>query len=101
MPQRELEQDSGNIHHWSLDKRFNIGHFLTTVIIAGMLFAWASNVSERVSVLEINDVYLEDRLDRETARSAVDFNRVERRLENISSSLIRIEDKLDKKEDKQ
>lgn len=93
-------EDNNDIHHWSLDKRFNVGHFLTTIIIAGMLFAWASNVSERVSVLERNDIYLENRLDREMARSAVDFSRVERRLEGMSASLLRIEDKLDKKEDK-
>lgn len=92
--------DTVDPSHWSLDKRFNIGHFLTTVVIAGMLFAWASNVSERVSVLEANDIYFENRLDRDAIRAREDFARLERGLSTLKEYLVRIEDKLNDKADK-
>lgn len=41
-----------NRRHWHLDKTLNVSHLLTTVIIAGSLFAYANNMDRRVAVLE-------------------------------------------------
>lgn len=38
--------------HWHLDKTLNVSHLLTTVVIAGSLFAYANNMDKRVAVLE-------------------------------------------------
>lgn len=38
--------------HWRLDKTLNVSHLLTTVVIAGSLFAYANNMDRRVAVLE-------------------------------------------------
>ena len=38
--------------HWHLDKTLNASHMLTTVLIAGSLFAYANNMDKRVAVLE-------------------------------------------------
>lgn len=39
-------------HQWHLDKRVNVGHMLTTIIIAGGLFgAWAAQ-NERITRIE-------------------------------------------------
>ena len=38
--------------HWHLDKTLNISHLLTTLVIAGSLFAYASNMDRRVAILE-------------------------------------------------
>lgn len=38
--------------HWHLDKTLNVSHLLTTVVIAGSLFAYANNMDRRVAVLE-------------------------------------------------
>jgi len=37
---------------WHLDKTFNISHILTTLAIAGSMFAYANNMDKRVAVLE-------------------------------------------------
>lgn len=38
--------------HWHLDKTLNVSHLLTTLVIAGSLFAYANNMDRRVAVLE-------------------------------------------------
>lgn len=38
--------------HWRLDKTLNVSHILTTLVIAGSLFAYASNMDRRVAILE-------------------------------------------------
>jgi len=37
---------------WHLDKTLNISHILTTLVIAGSLFAYAGGMDKRVAVLE-------------------------------------------------
>ena len=43
-----VEQDR---RHWHLDKTLNVSHLLTTVVIAGSLFAYANNMDRRVAIL--------------------------------------------------
>ena len=38
--------------HWHLDKTLNVSHLLTTLLIAGSLFAYANNMDRRVAILE-------------------------------------------------
>ena len=38
--------------HWHLDKTLNLSHLLTTLVIAGSLFAYAGGMDKRVAVLE-------------------------------------------------
>ena len=38
--------------HWHLDKTLNVSHLLTTLVIAGSLFAYANNMDRRVAILE-------------------------------------------------
>lgn len=44
-----VEQDR---RHWHLDKTLNVSHLLTTLVIAGSLFAYANNMDRRVAILE-------------------------------------------------
>lgn len=44
--------DGHDRKHWHLDKTLNLSHLLTTVAIAGSLFAYASGMDKRVVVLE-------------------------------------------------
>lgn len=37
---------------WHVDKTLNIGHLLTTLVIAGSAFMYASGMDKRVAVLE-------------------------------------------------
>lgn len=38
--------------HWHIDKTLNISHLLATIAIAGSLFAYASHMDRRVTMLE-------------------------------------------------
>ena len=38
--------------HWHLDKTLNVSHLLTTIVVAGSLFAYANNMDKRVAILE-------------------------------------------------
>ena len=38
--------------NWHLDKTLNVSHLLTTIVIAGSLFAYANNMDRRVAILE-------------------------------------------------
>lgn len=37
---------------WHLDKTVSISHLITTLTIAGSVFVWASNMEQRIVVLE-------------------------------------------------
>lgn len=41
--------------HWHLDKRLNVGHLLTTVVIGASVLMWAGTMDKRVTLLEASD----------------------------------------------
>jgi hypothetical protein len=65
--------------HWSVDKRVNISHLLTTLAMIVSLFAWGNKIDMRVSTLEANY--------RNTISNSEILNR---RLERIEDKLDRI-----------
>jgi hypothetical protein len=48
----ERRADPLNQKRWHLDKTVNVGHILTTFLIAGSLFAYANHMDRRVTMLE-------------------------------------------------
>lgn len=48
---RELETPFGG-GHWALDRRVNVGHLITTLMLAASVFAWGSAIDKRVAVVE-------------------------------------------------
>jgi hypothetical protein len=69
-----IKEDS----HWSLDKRVNLSHILTTMAMIMSLFIWGNKIDQRVTTLEA-----------QTKNSEVTTGLLYKRLE-------RIEDKLDR-----
>ena len=47
------EERRRDYENWHLDKRVNVGHLLTTLVIAGGLFIWAMNTDSRITRLEV------------------------------------------------
>jgi len=43
-----IKEDS----HWSLDKRVNLSHILTTMAMIMSLFIWGNKIDQRVTTLE-------------------------------------------------
>lgn len=50
-----------DLTHWTLDKRLNVGHILTTLALAGSIITWGSVMERRVAVLEDRSVTQEKR----------------------------------------
>jgi len=48
----QVQERRRDYENWHLDKRVNIGHLLTTLIIGGGVFVWAMNMDGRVTRLE-------------------------------------------------
>lgn len=69
-----IKEDS----HWSLDKRVNLSHILTTMAMIMSLFIWGNKIDQRVTTLEA-----------QTKNSEATAGLLYKRLE-------RIEDKLDR-----
>ena len=67
---------------WHLDKRVSVGHVFTTLSLVVMFIVYMSKMDVRISVNEAN-----------IAHASNQFSKIE-------MALVRIEDKLDKKEDK-
>lgn len=78
---------------WHLDKRFTVGHVLTTLVVGASAFAYVATIEKRVTLLEARASQQDLRFERLTTSLNRQFDRLE-------GHLIRIENKLDTKRDK-
>lgn len=69
-------------NHWHLDKRFNIGHFLTTLIIVAALFKWSGDM-ERVNEVQ------NTRLDALEKTQAKQMELIQREMTASNASILR------------
>ena len=76
--------------HWHIDKTLNISHLLATFVIAGSLFAYASHMDRRVTMLE--EQIKSQSVSQQDAREAVrDLgNEVKAELRALRTDLMRI-----------
>ena len=60
--------------HWHLDKRFNVGHFLTTLTFVGCMFIWATGVETRLVAHgeQLRAVVQQESFQTETLRRDID-----------------------------
>jgi len=93
MSQVKEQQEPNRRVHWHLEKSISVGHIITTITIAGSVFLWAMKMDSRVSVLEATNAYSQYNAEKAEARWSNSINRLE-------ATLIRIETKLDNKQDK-
>ena len=76
--------------HWHLDKRLNIGHLISTILLATAAFAYISKFDNRLTVLETSYASAD--------RYQQQFNQqVTRELQNISAKLDRLIERLSDK----
>lgn len=47
-----MGEEATGRRQWHLDKRLNISHILTTIVLAGGMLGWGSAMDRRVAVLE-------------------------------------------------
>jgi len=79
--------------HWSVDRRVNAGHLLSTVTILAAALAYAFHISARIDVIEVRQEALEQRLDHNDLMMLESLGRIERRLERLADQLTRKADK--------
>ena len=75
--------------HWHLDKRVNVGHLLTTIIIAGSMFIWASNMESRIATISADVENLKD-------NQAIQTESLRREISYLRGSVDKLNDKLDR-----
>ena len=80
-------------HGWHLDKRVNVGHILTTVLLAAGFFAWASMLESRIAISETEIAALKEHSIRSEQRI---IERMDRANARIEGRMGRIEAKLDR-----
>ena len=73
---------------WHLDKRAPLALIITVLIQSGTAVWWAANVSNRLTALEV--------VNRDTSDQAGRIIRTETRIDILTGTLTRIEDKLDR-----
>ncbi len=89
----EYNGEDRRAHQWHLEKSISVGHIITTVALAGSVFAWAMQMDTRVSVIEAQIAHAAE------ARAKIEAQYRDG-MSEIKSSLLRIEAKLDGKQDK-
>jgi GrpB-like predicted nucleotidyltransferase (UPF0157 family) len=82
MPQYEGEER--RINHWHLDKRLNIGHIISTAILAIAAFSYASKIDNRITSLEVAMNYQRDTNTQVTEQLVSINNKLDRLIERLS-----------------
>lgn len=78
---------------WHLDKRFTAGHVMTTLVVGISALMYVTTVEKRVTLLEVSDQTYQARFERFSTT-------INRQFDKLSEHLVRIETKLDRKQDR-
>lgn len=78
---------------WTLDRRIDAGHLLSTVTVIATALAYAFHVSARLDVVEVRQSAIEQRVMHSEETMLDSLARIERRLERLDD---RLADKADK-----
>ncbi len=78
---------------WHLDKRFSVGHMITTMVVGVSALLYITALDKRITLLE-QKIAITDTQHREA------MDRMTRQFQNISAHLIRIEAKIEDKQDR-
>jgi TolA-binding protein len=78
-----------NDSNWHLDKRLNVGHFLTTITLTVGLFAWASSIQEKqaVTMTKVENIQANQSLQTDALRKEITY---------LRGSIDKLNDKLDR-----
>lgn len=76
--------------HWHLDKRLNVSHLLTTVVLTVGIFSWAGTMDKRVALLEAQ-IRTQTELDQRQDRDRLALgNEIKDQLRQLNNKLDRI-----------
>ncbi|MBL27902.1 MAG: hypothetical protein CMM50_10195 [Rhodospirillaceae bacterium] len=78
---------------WTIDRRIDAGHLLSTVTVLAAALAYAFHISARLDVVEVRQTAIEERVMRSEAAMLDGLARIERRLERLDDRLAEKADK--------
>lgn len=87
------KSEERRIQHWHLEKSVSLSHLLTTIIILGSLLTWIMKSDNRMSIAENDISYLKIA----DSRLLIEYQQSQK---DIKEGIIRIEQKIDGKQDK-
>jgi len=68
---------------WHLEKKVSISHIVSTLILAGSIFAWAGHMDKRLALLEQNDNRQDVTMLRQQQDIKEQFNVIIRKIDKI------------------
>jgi len=80
MQKHEINSDTPPDTAWHMDKKINVGHLLTTVIIAITFFSYINAQDKRINANSINIKAIKE-------QRKEDSRRVEKQLDSINAKL--------------
>ena len=106
-----LENGKANPRAVHFDTKTTLWIIFSALALAAGLFVWGMNMQERVGVVEnaqealeerthLQNVALSNRIDARAKISDREISRIESRFDTLDATLVRIEDKLDQKADR-
>mgnify|MGYP006434259497 CR=1 FL=1 len=106
-----LEYDKDRRRAVHFDTKTTLWIVFSALAVAAGLFAWGMNIQERVGVVETQQTAIEQRslirhdalsrrIDDRANITENEISRIEARFDKLDASLLRIEEKLDKKVDR-
>jgi hypothetical protein len=82
-----MEDEQSN--HWHLDKKLNVGHLFTTLMLAGSMVVWAMTIETRIAEQGVKIETAIAQISRVEARTASS-------MQDITELFKRTDDKLDR-----
>lgn len=93
MRKNDQDVDAQSQRNWHFEKTVSIGHLLTTLSIAGSILIWAMHMESRITILQAGLTYSKE-ADVRMEQGMHD------KFSELTTTLVRIESKIDGKVDK-
>ncbi len=90
---RDDDDEKTSRRQWHLDKNISIGHIITTMMVAVSLIAWGLHMETRLVLVEAEVTHSHE------ANARIE-QQVRDSISRIEALLTRIDEKIDRKEDK-
>jgi len=95
---------------WHNDRKISIANLLTTLVLIGTVFSWASGVNERIAIIEtasrggelqgnLAHQLLNERIDAQALRASGEMSAMRGRFDRLDAYLARIENKIEGRND--
>ena len=93
----EEEEDMARLvdkRSWHLDKRLNVSHLVTTLVLAVGVFTWASGIEQRINVNTIDVEHNKELMQLSQGYVTATVNTIEKKVDKIDIKLDKVLDRI-------